>query len=285
MAGFVLGAWGVRALLALSPGNLPRINDIEHAASIVTALDWRVLAFTIGVSLLTGIVFGLFPAVQVSRMDVNSALKETSGRSGTGLKQNRVRSLLVISEMALAVILLTCSALMIRTFLGLRSTQPGFDAHNVITMQTSLSGAKYDATAKVENMMRQAVERIEALPGVQSAAATVSLPIEGSIDLPFIIDGRPLDKGKTFHGDEQWRFVTAHYFKALSIPLLRGRAFDERDNGKSERVLIINQAMAKKYWPNEDPIGKTMGIGKGIGKEFEEPSRQIVGIVGNVREN
>jgi putative ABC transport system permease protein len=120
---------------------------------------------------------------------------------------------------------------------------------------------------------------------VQSAAATVSLPIEGSIDLPFVIDGRPLDKGNPFHGDEQWRFVTAHYFKSLGIPLLRGRPFDERDNGKSERVLIINQAMAKKYWPNDDPIGKTMSIGKGLGKEFEEPSRQIVGIVGNVREN
>lgn len=285
LAGFVLGAWGVRVLLALSPGNLPRINDVEHDSSIVTALDWRVLAFTIGVSLLTGILFGLFPAVQVSKMDVNSALKETSGRSGTGLKQNRVRSLLVISEMALAVILLTCSALMIRTFLGLRSAQPGFDAHNVITMQTSLSGAKYDATAKVENMMRQAVQRIEALPGVQAAAATVTLPIEGSIDLPFVIDGRPLDKGNPFHGDEQWRFVTAHYFKALSIPLLRGRPFDERDNGKSEHVLIINQALAKKYWPNDDPVGKTMSIGKGLGADFEEPSRQIVGIVGNVREN
>src|SRR5580704_2622348 len=170
LGGFVLGAWGIRALLALSPGNLPRINDVEHAASIVTALDWRVLAFTIGVSLLTGILFGLFPAVQVSKMDVNSALKETSGRSGTGLRQNRVRSLLVISEMALAVILLTCAALMIRTFFGLRSAQPGFDAHNVITMQTSLTGGKYDSTAKGENMIRQVVQRIEALPGVQAAA-------------------------------------------------------------------------------------------------------------------
>jgi predicted permease len=285
LAGFVLGAWGVRVLLALSPGNLPRINDAQHAESMVTALDWRVLAFTIGVSLLTGILFGLFPAVQVSRMDVNSALKETSGRSGTGLRQNRVRSLLVISEMALAVILLTCAAFMIRTFLGLRSAQPGFDAHNVITMQTSLTGGKYDTTAKGENMIRQVVQRIEALPGVQSAAAAVSLPLEGGIDLPFIIDGRPLDKGNPFHGDEQWRFVSAHYFKAFSIPLLRGRSFDERDTGKSERVLIINQAFAKRYWPNDDPLGKTMSLGKGLGADFEEPTRQIVGIVGNVREN
>jgi putative ABC transport system permease protein len=223
--------------------------------------------------------------VHISKMDVNSVLKETSGRSGTGLRQNRVRSLLVISEMALAVILLTCAALMIRSFLGLRSAQPGFDAHNVITMQTSLTGGKYDGTVKAENMISQVVQRIEALPGVQSAAATVMLPIEGGIDLPFIIDGRPLDKGNPFHGDEQWRFVTAHYFKAFRIPLLRGRSFDERDTGKSERVVIVNQAFAKKYWPAGDPLGKTMSVGKGLGPDFEEPTRQIVGIVGNVREN
>src|SRR4029077_1450319 len=181
-----------------------------------------------------------------------------SGRSGTGLRQNRARSLLVISEMALAVILLTGAALMIRTFVGLRSVQPGFDAHNVITMQTSLTGGKYDTTAKAENMIRQVVQRIEALPGVQSAASTVMLPIEGGIDLPFIIDGRPLDKGNPYHGDEQWRFVTPHYFTAFRIPLLRGRSFDERDTGKSERAVIVNQAFAKKYWPNDDPLGKTM---------------------------
>ncbi len=248
LVGFVLGAWGVRALLALSPGNLPRINDAQHAASLVTVLDWRVLAFTIGVSLLTGVLFGLFPAVQVSRMDVNSALKETSGRSGTGLRQNRVRSLLVISEMALAVILLTCAALMIRTFFGLRSAQPGFDAHNVITMQTSLTGGKYDTTAKAANMIRQVVQRIEALPGVQAAAATVMLPIEGGIDLPFIVDGRPLDKGNPYHGDEQWRFGTRALFHGFRIPLLRGRYFrrsrhrkirtrSDRQSGVREEVL------------------------------------------------
>ena len=284
LAGFVLGAWGVRILLALSPGNLPRVSDVDHAAAAVSALDWRVLAFTLGVSLLTGILFGLFPAVQISRLDVNSALKETSGRSGTGLKQNRARAALVVSEMALAVILLIGAALMIRTFLGLRSAPTGFDAHNVITMQTSLAGGKYDSTAREENMIRQVVQRIEALPGVQFAAATPMLPVEGGIDLPFVIDGRPLDKGNPFHGDEQWRFVSAHYFSAFRVPLMKGRVFDERDTGKSERVLIINQAFAKKYWPDGDPVGKTVTIGKGVGPQFEEPSRLIVGIVGNVRE-
>jgi predicted permease len=283
--GLVLGGWGVRVLLALSPGNLPRINDADHAASIVSVLDWRVLAFTFGVSLLTGLLFGLFPAVHVSRMDVNSALKETSGRSGTGLRQNRARSLLVISEMALAVILLTGAALMIRTFVGLRSVQPGFDPHNLITMQTSLTGGKYDTTVKAENMIRQAVQRIEALPGVQFAAATVMLPIEGGIDLPFLIEGQPPAKGDTYSGDEQWRFASPHYFSAFRIPLLKGRGFDDRDTGKAEHVLIINQAMAKKYWPKGDPIGSRITIGKGLGPDFEEPTRQIVGIVGNVREN
>ncbi len=165
LVGFLVGAWGVRVLLALSPGNLPRVNAQDHAASIVTALDWHVLVFTFGIALITGVLFGLFPALQISRLDVNSVLKETSGRSGTGLRQNRARSILVASEMALAVILLVGAALMIRTFVGLRSVQPGFDPHNVITMQTSLSGGRYDCTVKVANMGHQVVQRIEGLAG------------------------------------------------------------------------------------------------------------------------
>jgi predicted permease len=285
LAGYLIGAWGVRILLALSPGNLPRVNQPDHVVSIVTALDWHVLVFTFGLALVTGIVFGLFPALQISRLDVNSVLKETSGRSGTGLRQNRARSLLVASEMALAVILLVGAALMIRTFVGLRSVQPGFDPHNVITMQTSLSGGRYDSTVKVENMIHQVVDRVRALPGVQSAAATIVLPVEGGIDLPFLIEGRPPANGDLYSGDEQWRAVSPHYFSVFRIPLLRGRAFEDRDTGKSERVLIINQAMAKKYWPKGDPIGQRITIGKGLGPQFEEPTRQIVGIVGDVREN
>jgi len=284
--GFLIGAWGVRLLLALSPGNLPRVNERDHVASVVTALDWRVLVFTFGIALLTGVVFGLFPALHISRLDVNSVLKETSGRSGTGLRQNRARSILVTSEMALAVILLVGAALMIRTFVGLRSVQPGFDPHNVITMQTSLSGGRYDSTTKVENMAHQVVQRIESLPGVQSAAATIMLPIEGGIDLPFLIEGRPPSKGDLYSGDEQWRAVSPHYFTAFRIPVLRGRTFEERDTGKSERVVIINQAMAKKYWPKGDPVGQRITIGgSALGPDFAEPAREIIGIVGSVRES
>jgi len=286
LIGFLIGAWGVRVLLALSPGNLPRVNEQDHAASIVTALDWHVLAFTFGIALLTGIVFGLFPALHISRLDVNSVLKETSGRSGTGLRQNRARSILVASEMALAVILLVGAVLTIRTFVGLSSVQPGFDSHNVITMQTSLSGGRYDSTTKVENMSRQVVQRIEGLPGVQSAAATIMLPIEGGIDLPFLIEGRPPAKGDLYTGDEQWRAVSSHYFTAFRIPMLRGRAFEDRDTGKSELVVVINQAMAKKYWPKDDPVGQRITIGgSALGPDFAEPARQIIGIAGSVRES
>jgi putative ABC transport system permease protein len=282
--GLLIGTWSVPLLLAVSPGNLPRINDQNHVASAISALDWHVLAFTFGVSLLTGVLFGLIPALRISKLDVNSVLKEASGRSATGLRHNRVRSILVTSEMALAVILLAGAALMIRTFVGLRSVQPGFNPHNVITMQTSLTGGRYDSTAKAENMTRQVVDHLEALPGVRSVACTIMLPVEGGVDLPFSIEGVPPAKGNLYNGDEQWRFISPHYFSALSVSVLRGRAFEVRDTGKSERVVIINQAFAKKYWPKGDPVGQRITIGKGLGPEFEEPARQIVGVVGDVRE-
>ncbi len=282
--GLAIGAWGVRLLLAFSPGNLPRINDQEHVASAVTALDWHVLVFALGVSILTGLLFGVLPALRVSRLDVNAVLKEGGGRSGSGLRHNRVRNVLVVAEMALAVILLVGAALMIRTFAGLRSVEPGFETHNVITVQTSLTNGRYDSTVKAALLVHQATERLEALPGVEAAAVTVMLPLQGGLDLPFTIDAHPPTNGDRYNGDENWRFVSPHYFAAFRIPLLRGRMFDERDSGNAERVVIINQAFAKKYWPKEDPIGQRISIGKGLGPDFVEPARQIVGIVGDARE-
>jgi putative ABC transport system permease protein len=282
--GLLIGTWSVPLLLAVSPGNLPRINDAEHVASVISTLDWHVLAFTFAIALATGLLFGLLPALRISKLDVNSVLKEASGRSGTGLRHNRVRSVLVAAEMSLAVILVVGAALMIRTFVGLRSVQPGFDPHNVITMQTSLTGGRYDNTLKASNLRRQVADHIEALPGVRAAAATIQLPVEGGIDLDFDIEGVPPPKGQMANGDEEWRFITPHYFTALRVPLLRGRFFDQRDAGNSAHVLIVNQAFAKKYWPTGDPLGARVTIGVGLGTEFDEPARQVVGIVGNVRE-
>jgi putative ABC transport system permease protein len=283
-AGLGVGAAGIRVLLAFSPGNIPRVNDPEHPVASLSLIDWRVLVFLFAISLLTGVLFGLLPAIRVSRLDVNSALKESSSRSGTGLKHNRIRGLLVVGEVAFAIVLLTGAALMIRTFAGLRSAKSGLDPVNVLTMQTALSGSRYATTSQVENMVRQATEQIESLPGVEFASAALVVPMQGNaIDLPFTIGGRAPAHGK-YEGDEQWRFVSPHYFEALHIPLLRGRTFDRRDNGKSEHVAIINEAFAKKFWPNADPLGKLMTMGEGLGADFAEEPRQIVGIVGNVTE-
>ena len=165
-----------------------------------------------------------------------------------------MRSVLVAAEMALAVILVAGAALMIRTFVGLRSVHPGFDPHNVITLQTSLSGGRYDSTEKVANMIRQVTDHIEALPGVRGAAATVTVPVDSvGLDLPLNIEGRPPAKGDLYNGDELWRCGSPHDFSALSVPLLKGRVFDQRDTGHSARVAIINEMFAKKYRPKAIP--------------------------------
>jgi len=284
LMGLALGAWGVRALLLLVPGNIPRVTDPNGTGILIPVLDWRVTAFTLGLSLATGVIFGLFPALQTSKPDLVSTLKEASGRSGTSVRHKRVRSILVVTEMALALVLLVGAALLIRSFVGLRSVDSGIDARNVLTFQTSLAGTAYSSTASVSNLTTQVVQRIEAVPGVDAATSTIALPVESGIDLPFAIVGKPPARGE-YNGDEQWRSVSPHYFSAFRIPLVRGRLFTERDTGPGQRLVIINDAMAKKYWPNEDPIGQLIVIGKGLGPQFEEPPRQIVGIVGNVREN
>jgi putative ABC transport system permease protein len=175
--GVILGAAGVRALLALNPGNIPRIG--ENGAAVT--MDWTVLAFSLGLALATGIIFGLFPALHSSRTDLISTLKESGARSGVGLRQNKARSLLVVTEMALAIVLLVGAGLLIRTFSALHSVNPGFDPHNVLTMDTSLAGSHFNQTAAITGMARQAIERMEALPGVESAAASCCLPLEGGL--------------------------------------------------------------------------------------------------------
>ena len=283
LLGFGLGVWGVRGLLLLVPGNLPRLTDANGVPAVLPILDWRVASFTLGLSLLTGILFGLFPALHISKPDLSSALKEGSGRLGTGLRHNRARSILVVTEVALALVLLVGSALLIRTFAGLRSADPGIDTRNVLTLQTSLAGSAYTTTASVDNLTTEVVRRVESVPGVQAAASAIALPAESQIDLPFAIAGK-VPTGRDYSGEAQWRSVSPHYFQVFKIPLLRGRVFTERDVANAERVVIINGAMATKYWGKENPIGQIMVIAKGLGPQFEDPPRQVVGIVGNVRE-
>ena len=277
--GLILGYLGVRGLLALSPGDIPRIG--EHGASVT--IDWRVLVFTLGVSLLTGILFGLFPAIGASRPDLNSTLKESSNRAGTGFRQSKARSLLVISEVSLALVLLIGAALLIRTFLALRNVNPGFNPHNILTMDMSLTGDRFQKTAGVAQLAHDGRERLNAIPGVEASASTCCLPLEGGFGLPFIVVGRPLDKsGQT--GGAGWMNASPGYFDVFKIPILRGRDFKDSDSTGAPGVVLINESMKKKFWPKEDPVGQQIIIGKGVGPQFEEPARQIIGVVGDIRD-
>ncbi|MGC1966291.1 MAG: ABC transporter permease [Candidatus Acidiferrales bacterium] len=277
--GLLLGYAGVRALLALNPVDIPRIG--EHGSAVV--LDWRVLAFTLFVALFTGILFGLVPAFSSSRTDLTVTLKEGSSRTGSGFRQNKARAILVVTEIALALILLVGAALLIRTFAMMRTEKPGFDAHNVLTMEMSLSAERFEKTAAVAQVVREVEGRVDALPGVEAVASTCCLPTTGGIDLPITIEGHPPTDGP-YNGDVSWRNVSWQYFQVFRIPLLRGRTFTENDDAGSDRVVVINEAMAKQYWPKGDALGARITIGHGVGPEFEEPPREIVGIVGSTRD-
>ena len=276
--GFGLGALGIHALLAVNPVSLPRIG--VNASNLT--MDWRVFAFTMLAGLTTGLLFGLIPALQASRTDLNSNLKEGGGREGTGFRQNRIRSLLVISEISLALVLLMGAALLIRTLIALRSVNPGFDPHNVVTTQTALDPRLVKA-AGVNPLVQNALGRLARLPGVESAALTGLLPLDLSVsNLPIIVIGRPLNGPS--HGTSFYGQVSAGYFNTLKIPLLRGRDFTEADRLESPQVAIVNQAMARQFWPDGDPLNSQILIAKGLGPRLEEPVRQIVGIVGDVHD-
>ncbi len=277
--GTALGFAGVRALLAMSPPGLPRIG--EKGANV--GLDWRVLAFTLGISVLTGIVFGLFPALSASRTDLNSSLKESSNRSGTSFRQNKARSLLVITEVGLALVLLVGSALLIRTFVKLRGVDMGFDSHNVITMEMSLTGDRYQKTAGVAQLGRDGLERVKAIPGVEDATFTCCLPHQGQFGLPFTIVGRPVDNQKNSPG-AGWMSTTPDYYGTFKIPIVRGRDFSNQDSASSTPVALINQTFAKQNFPNQNPVGQQILVGHGVGPQFEEPARVIVGVVGDTHE-
>jgi len=277
--GLVVSNLGVRALLALGPDTLPRAAEFADKAP----LDFRVLAFTLGCAIVTGLVFGMIPALQISKSDLQATLKETSSRSGTG-RHHYTRSALVVAETALAIVLLIGAALLIRSFSSLRSVDAGFNPQRVLTFETSLGGSKYTTSEAMDRLTREVVRRLEAVPAVTAVANVPFLPLEGGFGLGFDIVGRPLAEGERSTGGAGWMYVSDAYFEVLEIPLRRGRLFGERDTASAPAVVVVNEAFAKKYWPKGDPIGQQLEIGKGMGPDFAEPPREIVGIVGNVKE-
>lgn len=278
MLGLVLGVVGVRLLLAMAPTYIPHVG--ENGTAIVP--DLHVLLFTLTASVLTGILFGLAPAISASRPNLVAALNESTNRSGVGFRTGKLRSALVISEMALALILVIGAALLIRTFMKLQAVDPGYDTRNVLTMSMSISGDRFQKTAGVAQLVKDGTDKLTALPGVDNAAAACCLPLDGGFGLPFNIVGRP--KGDApFTGGGGYLTVSWNYFNTFKVPLLRGRMFTEQDNGAGPGVVIINEALAKQYWPKGDPLKDRLLIAPGVGPAFAEPARQIIGIVGDTR--
>jgi putative ABC transport system permease protein len=266
--GLPIASAGTDLLARVTQINLPRIQEIR--------IDWQTLAFTFAIAILTGAFFGLMPALQVSKPDLNVILRE-SGRGTAGdLRSNRVRSFLVVGQVALSIMLLIGASLLIRSFFELGRVDPGFDPHGVLTMQVTLPAAKYPTDSRKNIFFRDALTKISAIPGVTSASAALSLPLNGSVMVPILISGEaPIPFGK--RSLVFWQSITPDYFRTLHAKLLRGRAFNEHDNESAAGVAIVNETMARRFWPNQDPIGKQMIVARA------ELHVQIVGIVADVK--
>jgi putative ABC transport system permease protein len=267
-AGLVLAFLGVKGLVAISPRDLPRIAEV--------GIDRVVLGFTLVVSLVTGIGFGLAPALQIANPTLSESLKEGGRDSSAGSHGHRARSVLTIAEVSLALVLLVCSGLMIRSFVRLQKVNPGFNTERLLTMRLSLPRARFADGAPLAAFYQELLEKVKALPGIQSASESSDLPIaNGDNYLAFVVQGDPpLPPGT--NQDAEFVLVAPDYFETMGIPLLAGRQPSDRDGAGTPPVAVVSEAMVRRYWPDQNPIGKVIGFG-GPNK-FE-----IVGIVGSTK--
>ena len=269
--GLALAYWGISALLSLNKDGIPRSNEI--------GLDARVLFFTLGVSLLTGVLFGLFPAWQTSKTDLHAVLKE-GGRSGSARRS--VRGLFVVGEVAAALVLLVGAGLLLKSFKKLQEVDPGFKPDHLLTMQVALPATKYTDPQKIDAFYAQALEKIKALPGVESAGVSTSVPMSGANSSgSFGIEGRTVAPGEMSPWGNRW-FAGSSYFQTMGIPLVRGRYFDDRDVANAPQVAIIDETMQRKFWADEDPIGKRLSFQRD--PQGNPIWREIVGVVGHVKQ-
>jgi putative ABC transport system permease protein len=267
--GVVLATWGVDLLVAVSGDNLPSTAQVR--------IDATVLAFTLVVSVITGVLFGLAPALRTMRLNLSNSLKEGGRSVGEGSRRNLARSSLVVIESAVAVVLLVGAGLLIRSLIRLQNTSPGFNAQNVLTMRINLPENKYSSAQEATNFFQQLETRVAGLPGVESVGLISELPLSGQPnDMPYSVEGRP-PTSTNADFDHDFRRVNTQYFKALQIPLLRGRNFTEQEVLKSSKVLLISDLLVKEVFPNEEPIGHRLVMGIG-GEAFE-----IIGVVGDIR--
>lgn len=266
--GVVVARFGVKALVAVNPTGIPRSSEI--------AVDLRVLGFTLIVAVLTGIVFGLAPALQASRLAVGEMLKERSQSSTTGSRQ-RLRRALVVSEVALSLVPLIGAGLMIRSFSLLLAVNPGFSVDNLLSLQINLPRAQYTQASQRVNFYRQLLDRLAVLPGVQAAGAATGLPLgRNGNQMSFGVVGQP-EAAPGQSPLAEVTYVSNDYFRAMNIPLLRGRTFTDHDNNDAPPVMIIDDSFAKRYWPNEDALGKQVKF------ERDAAPRTVIGVVDRVR--
>jgi putative ABC transport system permease protein len=271
LLGLLFAVWGVSLLSSFIPADVPRFDE--------TSLDLRVLGFTLAASVVTGILFGLAPAIHSSRLDMNEALKE-GGRSATeGRGRSRVRSLLIVSEVALSLVLLVGAGLLVKSFVRLRNTDPGFDPQNTLTASLSLASVRYEKDEQITRFYDQLIERARALPGVESVGAVAPLPLGGNnISFSFVLLDRPEPPpGQGVSASA--RFVTPDYFRAMGIPLRKGRVFNDQDRRDAPAKLVVNEAFARRFLTGEEPLGKRLRLG------YNDIEAEIVGVVGDVRGN
>jgi putative ABC transport system permease protein len=271
--GLLLGIWGVKSFAVGSPVNIPGLKD--------AGLDPKVFAFTVGLTLLTGILFGLAPALSVARVNLRDALNE-SGRGGSESPvRQRLRDLLVVGEIALSLVLLIGAGLLVTSFLRLRDVNPGFDAQNVLTTNLGLARAKYPDAEKQSRAFSEIVGRVSSTQGVEAAAVIFPLPFSGTtVANTFVIEGQPAARPED-KPDANYRAISADYFKVMRVPLLRGRTFSERDDAKAPPVIIVNESLTRRFFGNAEPLGQHITIERAdITKQVKA---EIVGVVGDVR--
>jgi len=266
------------AILSFVPTEIPHIGAYK--------IDGIVLLFSFLLSVLTGIIFGLAPAMTASKVDLNGSLKDARAQS-TPSGAGRIRSVLASSEVAISLILLIGAALTIQSLARLMWAPAGFDASNVLTFRVALSGEKYGTAQKRSTFFKQAIERLAASPGIEAAGVTDTLPsLDTGSDMLFSLENEFNAQGSTEAHDADIRVISPDYLRVLHVPLVRGRLFNESDNATNTPVVLINQAMAKALWPGQDPIGHRIWIGKSMGPSGAEPApRQIVGVVADMRQD
>jgi len=268
LAGLLVAKFGVDLIVHFLAQQLPRATEIS--------LDASVLGFTLAISLVTGIVAGIVPAWKLSKANVNETLKQGLGRAGDS-GGNRTRAALVVCEVALSLVLLAGAGLMIRSLWNLRSTNPGFDSHNVLTLSLPIPRTRYKSPAEEINFWNQVLGKMRALPGVETAAAVDDLPFNGGSHQPIAIEGRPVVP-MSEQPEVDVRVISTGYLRAMHIPVVRGRDFNESDTADKPGAILISDAMAKRFWPNEDALGKRLTL-----TFAPQKVREIVGIVGDVK--